>query len=745
MDMNEVLKNIKIDDLGVNDQNRQQGSVLLDYFKTLMRRKWLILLCTMTVVLPATIWMLLVNPTYEAEASIIYEEANDTAFLLDIGQSMYNKSAIINMIEQVKSRTLAQQVAESLPEDIKKTFELPKERDANFSRDTFIGKIIKDNLQIQTVRGADVLKISLQAHDPNAARVITNTYVDQIINWNIQKNRNQISSIRSFVENQLQVFQDRLKASEEALLEFKEKNDLVILSDASSEVLTNLTEAETAYNQIKAEREALEQRQSYLERKKQELLPSVSLTNSEMAQQLKEDLVTLEQQHSILKAQNNPATGSQMAEIRDQINRTKQALIDELMRNSIRDNLMDPLSQIRTLLQELITVQVDLETMKAREQGLKRTVDKYNGELQLLPKQELELARLIRAQDVNNNVYANLLEKREEARITEAGKVGDVRVIDYAETPFAPIKPQKKKTVGLALVLGLLLGIGSAFLLNTLDNSLRSEQDIEKYLSLPVLASIPKISTNGVLHRIKKTEDVNNGYSSKLLSEVLIKSPVVEAYRTLQLNFSFFNPDKEFKKVLITSSAPGEGKTLTSINIAQLYAREGTKTLLIDCDLRRPMIHNALNIPQEPGLTNALVNRIEDWETYIQKCHYENLFILTSGALPPNPSELLRSQKMATLLKQLEDEYQLLVFDGPPVISVTDSLILGQKIDGALLVLRSGKVHRDAAQKAKKLLETGNINIVGALLNDVDFKNTYGYYKDYYYYSHKKKTTTQSV
>jgi tyrosine-protein kinase Etk/Wzc len=375
---------------------------------------------------------------------------------------------------------------------------------------------------------------------------------------------------------------------------------------------------------------------------------------------------------------------------------------------------------------------------------LKKTLDAYNAEMQLLPKQELELARLIRAKEVNDNIYATLLEKREEARITEAGKVGDVRVIDYAEAPVDPIKPQKKKNIALAMILGLSFSVGLAFLLNSLDNSLKSEQDVEKYLDLPVLASVPKISTNGVLYKIKNKDDRDNNYYSKLLSQILTKSTVVEAYRSLQLNFSFLNPDKKLKTILITSSAPGEGKTLTSLNIAQIYAQAGIKTLVIDCDLRRPMVHKALKIKQEPGLTNVLIDKAIALDSYVQILDDENLGVLTCGTLPPNPSELLSSKRMEEILAQAQNTYELVIVDAPPIISVTDSLILGKKVDGVLLVLRSGKISREAAQKAKKILENSKINIAGALLNDVDLKNVYGNYKDYYYYS-KKKEKKQSV
>ncbi|NLP10032.1 polysaccharide biosynthesis tyrosine autokinase [bacterium] len=731
-----------------SDSVYYQSSALIDFFHLVYKRKWLIALCTMVIVIPVFIWLMTVTPIYETEASIIYEETNDTAFLLDLGQSFYSKSAILNMLEQIKSRSLATEVAKSLPEEIVRTFKLPEQPDKNFSRERFIAASIMNNLDVQNVRGADIIKIRIQASDPIVAKTIADAYVDHIIDWFLQKNRKEISNIRNFVESQISVFQDKLGKAEEELLNFKEQNDWIKLSEASSEVLSSLTDVEVAYTQAKTEREVLEQRKRYIEQKKQELLPSLVVSDNQAVQQIKRELVTLERQYAELQQQQGPDSQKSLASLKDRINRTKRELIDELMKNGVRENLADPLSQIRYLLQESINLEVELESYKAREQGLRNTLNEQNSKLQTLPKQELELARLIRTKEVNDKIYSLLLEKREEARITEAGKVGDVRVVDYADLPDHPIKPQKRKTLSLALALGLSLGMGLTFLLHSLDNSLKTEQDIEKFLDLPVLAAIPQIASNGALHRFGKKQDPGNQYLVKTISHIMTQSHIFEAYRSLQLNFSFFNPDKNLKSILVTSSSPGEGKTLTALNIAQFYAREGTNTLLIDCDLRRPMIHHAIKLDQSPGLSNFLADRAAAPHSYIQILNSDqfsySLSVLTSGTLPPNPSELLKSKRMADLLAQLQEAYELIIIDAPPVIAVTDPILIGKKVDGVLLVLRSGKTTYEAAMKAKKILENSRIEIIGCLLNDIDLKNRYGYYKNFYYYSGKKAVQSGS-
>jgi len=716
--------------------------VLRDSFKVLLKSKWLIIACILAIIIPAILYIWQVTPIYETEATIIYEEANDTAFLLNLGQPLYSKSAILNMVEQIKSRTLADEVIKSLPEGIVNTFVFPVRPPADFSKEKFMAAVIIKNLQVQNIRGSDIIKISIQTNNPLAAKTIANTYVDLIVDWNLQKKKKEISNVRSFVEGQLSLFQSRLKEAEEELLKYKENNELITLSDASKETLTNLTDVEVTYNQTRTEREALEQRRRFLEQKRQELMPALAATSNEVSQKIKGNLSELEQQYATLQKEAKPEDQERMASLREQITHTKRDLINELMKSTARENIADPLSQVRNLLQESIALEVDLETFKAREQGLKNTMDGYNRELQMLPKQELALARLIRDKEVNDKIYGILLERREEARITEAGKVGDVRVIDYADAPIKPIRPNKIKTLIFALVLGLSGGIGLALFLDSLDTSLKTDRDVEKYLNLPVIASIPSISNNGTHHKIAKKEAGDSLYGSKLLPQCGNKSYITEAYRSVQLNFAFLNPDRILKSLLITSSEPSAGKTLTSVNIAQMYAQIGTKTLIMDCDLRRPMIHNVLNIEQMPGLTNLLVDKNARLDSFVHvmgnDIFHGNLAILTSGTTPPNPSEILESRRMEEILAEATDTYELVIIDSPPIISVTDSIILGRRVDGVLLVLRSGKTNCAAAIRTKKILENSHISILGTLLNDVDLKNTYSYYKDYYYYSEKK-------
>ncbi|MCU0642976.1 MAG: polysaccharide biosynthesis tyrosine autokinase [bacterium] len=718
-----------------SQQIEPKRSEFMDYFLVLRRRKWTVLLCLFGILIPVIIINQLLTPIYEARALIIYEEPKDTMFALDVGQPFYNKSATINLSEQIKSRTLAEQVARTLPNDIIQSFKLPDPIPQDFSQEIFIARQLQKKLIVEGIRGSDILKIKMEADNPSHAKIIVNTYLQRLSDWSLNKKREETSNVRSFVEEQLQIYQENLNQAENELKKFKEDHKLVSLNEASSEILQRVSEAEAAYNEAKTEREALEQRKKFIDQKK---TPSFSLSASPSAQKMKKRLEELEVQYSSNRVYGYSENQAEMMTLKEEISNLKQNIVQEIMNVTQRDNLVDPLSQIRSLLQESITLEVNLETIKAREHALKNILKNYDAKLQSLPEQELLLARLIRSRDVNDKIYSVLLEKLQEARITEASKVGDIQIIDSAELPISPVKPNKTRNLIMGFLLGLFAGVGLAFFLNSLDTSLKSQEDVENYMNLTVLAAIPAIEKNGTLNIKKKYKHTKVSYVGKLLFELKKGSPLYDAYSTLQLNFAFINTDNVLKSILITSAVPGEGKTLNAINTALTFSNTNAKTLLIDCDLRRPMVHKVLNYKDEPGLTNVLISKIA-MDKAIQEVKGTNLHLLTCGTLPPNPSEILNTQRMRDVLAELKTRYDMIIIDTPPLITVIDTVILSKEVDGVCLVIKSGKTNFDAANKAKQILQNSGAKITGVILNDVNIKNVYGYYKDYYAYNYTNK------
>jgi capsular exopolysaccharide synthesis family protein len=284
--------------------------------------------------------------------------------------------------------------------------------------------------------------------------------------------------------------------------------------------------------------------------------------------------------------------------------------------------------------------------------------------------------------------------------------------------------------------LGLLFGGGIAVLLESLDTSLKSIEEVEA-LDVSVLGHIPRIkessrykgrSRNG---RGKHKEVVK--VTSHLLTHSAPKSPVSEAYRTLRTNIQFSNLDNPIQTMLVTSAGPGEGKSTTVANLAITFSQMGTKTILLDTDFRRPIIHSIFGMEKEPGVTNYLAEKAT-LERIIRKTSVENLDVITCGLIPPNPSELLASEKMKEFVAELKKIYQMILFDTPPVIAVTDAVVLSLLLDGVVLVASAGQTSHQGLARAKALLENVDAKIMGAVLNKIEAKTAYGSYHYYYYY-----------
>lgn len=319
-------------------------------------------------------------------------------------------------------------------------------------------------------------------------------------------------------------------------------------------------------------------------------------------------------------------------------------------------------------------------------------------------------------------------DKEPESQLWRAGQLNNVRIMDYAKIAF-PIKPNKKQNAALGLLVGIFLGGGLAFFLEYLDTSIRTIEDVEKYLSWPVLGIIP---------RFDQTSQAKTSRSdSQPVMSKLPKSVSAESYRTLRTNIQLTNLDHPPKSLVITSTAPLEGKSTTALNLAVALAQKESKVLLIDADLRKSVVHKLLRLDNSTGLADAILNYSRLEAAVKRPNNIDNLWVLTSGSTPSNPSELLGSSRMKALMEQVRKEYDYVIYDTPPLISVSDSAILASQADGVLLVISPGKVKREIVRRTKELLERIGTPILGCVFNGVEpsHSNYYYYYNYYRYYA----------
>ncbi|MCK4523191.1 polysaccharide biosynthesis tyrosine autokinase, partial [Candidatus Aerophobetes bacterium] len=301
-------------------------------------------------------------------------------------------------------------------------------------------------------------------------------------------------------------------------------------------------------------------------------------------------------------------------------------------------------------------------------------------------------------------------DEKPESQLWQAAQLNNVRIMDYAKTPRSPIKPRKKLNAMLGLLVGFMLGGGLAFLLTYLDTSVRTIEDVEKYFSWPVLGIIP---------RFDPTNDEPSGKTSSSEIQPVVskypKSVSAEAYRTLRTNIQLSNLDHPPRFLVITSAGPLEGKSTTALNLAVALAQRESKVLLVDGDLRKSTIHKALHLDNSTGLADSILNH-GSLEAAIKRLDsVANLSVLTSGSVPSNPSELLGSSRMRSLVEQVKKEYDYVVFDTPPLMSVSDGAVLASQADGILIVISPGKLRREIALRTKELLDRIGTPVLGCV------------------------------
>lgn len=736
----------------------------------LFKRKWLIIICLIVALVPIIIYNRTTRPIYEASTTIVFEDQKGPAASINPFKVSLTKSYITNQIEEIKSRSLAQEVAAALPPGIINTFPLPENRSPNFNITNFIAGQIKKNISATPVVNSEIIVIHVNAYSSIAAKVIANTVAEMLKERNLTVRREETNNVRKIVDEQLVSFKKQLDSAEVALKNFKEQSKVTVIDREAQEIYHRITEAEVSYNQSRANLDAAKKRldfiQNRLKKERQDLVPSITKITSPWAQKLKDQLVDLEVRYTTLKVQNYDDNHPKMIELQQQIDQTKANLKEESLKIAAGENIVDPITQIQKYMEESIALEIEIETYRAQERTLSEVIQNYKMNLSKLPDKELRLAQLLRDKEVNEKIFTMLLEKREEAKIAEAERLGNIRIIDPAQIPGSPISPRKLLNLIIGFMLGISLGVGCTFILEFMDTSVKTIDDAEAITQLSVLGTIPKIRLNAQKILVPNSNGSNGNKKSDLSVQLIThhnsKSPESEAFRTLRTNLQFSSIDSSLKTILITSSGPSEGKSVIISNLSITTAQMGLKTLLIDADLRKPTINSLFKLRREPGLINMLTktstsvfqqksteNRVQiDMQTTERIIHSNviaNLDILTSGTIPPNPSEILASKAMHEIVENLKPKYDVVFIDSPPINVVTDAGILGNLLDGVVLVLKSGSTNKKEIVRAKELLNKSRGKILGLIINYATARDGYSNYNYYYHYieNNKNNTTTR--
>lgn len=760
-----------------------------DYIRILYRGRWIILASFLAVMLITGYITFTTKPVFEATAKLMIEEKGGMeGQIFDIGGFIKKETMVNNQVEILRSRSLAETTIERLQKSpIAEQLELLHphiEAEANLLAYagqwifglfggtaepveepslTDIVEELRNRIVVTPIRDTDMIEIKVSASSPEEAAFITNTLAKSYSERSRLSSQAEVRQVKNFLEEQLQNIEKQLAHSEEELKSFKQNQKVVALPNETQELIRKLAEFEGLYNEALTEFNSNKQRLLYVDKQLQDNKQNFDLENISVTpyfEGLKKQIGELQGKRALYTAnlinqgyyrEDDP----QIRKFDDQIGLLNKQLREEIAKFTKID-VLDPVSLSSNLVARKIEIEANLQALQPKLDALKDITSQYSRELESLPEKSLRLARLERAATVDEKIYLMMQEKYEETRITEVGQLGQVRIIDTAQAPKEPVKPRKKLYLVLGALIGFGLGLGLTFLFEYIDNSVRSIEDVER-IGLTVLGSIPVIKEDEALKRLKVLPGMNGNLdtleskkmAARLITHFAPKSPISEAYRTFRTNLQYTKLDRELKAILVTSPGPGEGKSTSVSNLAITMAQMGSKVLLIDSDLRRPVLHTIFKVDRRIGLSNILVGKVSVSEA-VQKTEIDNLYVLPCGTLPPNPSELLASSAMTRALEEMKDLFDIILFDSPPIIAVTDAAVLCPRLDGVILVLKSGQTDRDAAFRAYTLLKNVNARLLGSLLNGVQIESMYGsyyYYYHYYYYGKgdgKKSKTRRS-
>jgi tyrosine-protein kinase Etk/Wzc len=369
---------------------------------------------------------------------------------------------------------------------------------------------------------------------------------------------------------------------------------------------------------------------------------------------------------------------------------------------------------------------VGLDRLIAERQTEGAGLDK---QLVRLPEEELRLIQLNRQRKANETLNELLLQQYKEAQIRESVASENISIIDPAMAPRLPITRSRRNQAVMGALVAFLLGVASAVAWEVLDKSIRTREDIKRFLNLPILGVIPKVKFDG--YELQDSEKAKS-ISSQIVTHDYSPTPVGEAYRSLRTSLLFSKTIGPIRSLVIGSVAPGEGKSFTSANLAIAMAQQKSKTLLIDADLRRGVLHNSFNCVKKPGLTNYLTG-VAALENILNETYVPNLSLITCGSMIPNPSELLGSPRMQKFIEGISQRYDIVIFDTPPLLAASDAVVLGTLVDGICMIVMAGKTKRNEVMRKMELFHHVQAKVLGIILNGAGIEVAHEGYSYYAY------------
>jgi succinoglycan biosynthesis transport protein ExoP len=693
---------------------------LTRYWNIILKRQWLIAAAVFTALVVSLIISVFSQPTYRAVAVLNVEK--DRAGVFEIGNrpvvAGQDPEFLPTQTRLMRSREVVDRVTEKL------------KGNAAFGRNVPTAAEIQNNSEAIPVRGTTLVELYYVGNSPQAAALVANTLADEYILWTMESRFAVVRQASQFLTTQIQQLKTEIEEKERQLQAYGRANDIISVDPQTNVTIQNLEALNRDYAAAVADRAAKQARY-------QELLrtPAEAVTDPSVSAPLRTELSKLEREYAEKLAIFKPDWPA-MVQLKAQIERTRQHL-DSVVSDGAR--------KARDVAQS------EFLMAQRREQNLRAVLQGQKSEAMALNTRAVPYAGLVTELETKRELFNKLLEQQAQTEVSSRLRgegASTVQVVDRALPPPTRFRPSYRRNLINALFFGALIGVALAFLLEYLDRSLRTPEQVEQYLDLPALGVIPAIGSPahgrygyGLKRLRKKQPESEEHHAVELLPHNHPRTTGAEAYRAFRTSL-LLSRAGGVRSIVITSSAPGEGKTSTALNLAVVLGQLGKRVLLIDADLHKPRLHELLRTSNRAGLVSILAENAAPGDL-ILKTDLPGVLALPSGPSSPNPSGLLASDAMGQLLEYATRNFDYVVIDTPPISVVADAILIGNQADGAVLCVSGGETPREQVSRMRDKLVRANVRILGVLINRLDEDPT-GYGKYYHYYSDQRTYPTKT-